>query len=86
MTAAKNFVFELENWSMKEFREWAALIQKENPDYERMAELACKVIIAWPFDNDPSEQETWEDINVVQWATTLSALKKVIEGLFSEGK
>lgn len=81
-----NFTFALERWTMREFREWSKLIGQEEPDYDRMAELASKAIVAWPYQENPAVSETWEMIDVVRWATVLNALKIAVENLFSQGK
>lgn len=85
--AGKNaFTFALERWTMREFREWAKLVAEDAPDYDRMAELASKAIVSWPFEANPAIADTWENIDVVSWAATLNALKVAVEGLFAQGK
>ncbi len=83
---AKQFVFDLSRWTMKEFREWSKIIQEDEPDYERMAVLGAKSIAEWPFEGSPSVPATWENISVTDWAATINALRIAVEGLFSQGK
>lgn len=68
--------------TMKPIFEWNRVMASNNMDAARKAMMAR--IKQWPFEGDPANVESWENLTPKQWTETLTKCGDAVGCVFQE--
>lgn len=66
--------------TMKPIFEWNRIMASQNMDAARQAMMAR--IKQWPFEGDPSQVVSWENMTPKQWQETLKVCGETVGSVF----
>lgn len=78
--ALEGFEVDLTTWRMKDKN---AFVQAASSSDESGAfPLAAQVVKAWPFEGDPTQVESYGNLNFEEWARTYKAVIAAVSARF----
>jgi hypothetical protein len=76
-------VVEMKRWRMKDYRQFMKATQESN--FEDMFGLLSKVVVAWPYEGDPSVPESYDGLTMDEWLAVTKAVGASLTNQFSQG-
>ena len=78
------FNIDLNGWRVREFRDYLSAVNEN--DFDRMSELIGKVVLAWPYEGDPSNPEDVLNLSITELLGIARAVGDAMRRSFSQGE
>lgn len=79
----EGFDIDLNGWRVRQFRDFMTALSRN--DFDGVAELVAGVIKSWPFEGDPSDPESFLELDFSQLGQLLRAVNGAMMASFSQG-
>lgn len=77
-----DFVVDVSAWRMRDFIEFEKSVK--TGDYDAMFSRFAAIVKSWPFEYDPSKQESYGDLRITEFKQLQVAVTKSLSAAFSE--
>lgn len=76
-------VVDMKAWRMKDYRRFMKATQ--DTEFDGMFEALSKVIRSWPYEGDPADPASFDDLTMDEWLVVTKAVSSAMSSQFSQG-
>lgn len=77
-------VVDMRGWRMKDYRHFMKATQES--DFGSMFDILAKVVKSWPFDGDPTDPASYDELGMEDWLAVTKAVGGAMSNQFSQGE